>query len=212
METLHKVDGFLLFGGFVHGHVNAARRELEIVGIEAVDRDRVGMGFQGGVLGAELGLDLHQTKADAFCPDAIQATGLLGKALVLVNPVRGKANKDVDVVAANGEAVQVANGASRAIDHVTKTALLETNGTSDVDKLRDLEQRLAGKDPDEVALEIQINGRCPRGHREVLAAREVKFFAGCAGTVVLNVQARDRQLEIIGIEAIHRHCVGVGLE
>ena len=89
---------------------------------------------------------------------------MLGEALVLVDPVRGKANKDVNVIAADGKAIQVANRAARTVDHVTKTALLETNGASDVHKFRDLEQRFAGKDTYQIALEIQINGRRPRGH------------------------------------------------
>ena len=46
----------------------------------------------------------------------------------------------------------------------------------------------------------------------MLAAREVELLARHGSAVVFNVKARDRQLEIVGIEAIHCHGVGVCLE
>ena len=192
-------------------HIDASGRQLEVIGIETVDRDGVDMRFQRGELLSDY-LELHQREIDALGAETIERAGLLGEAATAVDAVLGVADEDVDVGAADGESFGVGQRVARAGDDGAEIAFLESERALDVDELRDRQRALTNEEAESVALEVQRDRIAAGGHSHVVLAAEVQRIGPGGRAVVLNRQVFERELEVLGVEAVDRHQRGVGLE
>ena len=195
--------------GGVELEVDAARRQRELAGVEPVQRHRVGMRLGGGVADAVAALDLHQAEIDALGAEAVQGVGLVGKAAAAVESGTGVAHEDIDVGTADGEAAAVGHR-QRAGTQQAEVGLLEADGALRHQELRDLQRGLAGEHADAAALEVQRDRVTAGADVTFAAAGEVELAPDDAGAVVVDVQVAHRQLEVVGIETVHPHLVGVG--
>ena len=143
-----------------------------------------------------------------------------GQRLAAVNAVFGITHKGGDVAAANREAFGIGDRRGRrARFQPGKGGLLKPDGTAQIEELTHRQSGVLGIHAQALgAAEVNGDGTGrTQHHATVEGGCVVDRLARCVGTVVLETQALERQLKVIGIKAIQACIVharlhgGVGL-
>ena len=207
--------------------------QVEGKGVAKTDKaNHAGIGLECGVLDlAYLVLEQAQAKAEVVNH---QTNGVLvgdriggrnGAIMVRICAVRtANTDKGLHMAGANGEGI----GQHRHVDATDglggerlAAALLEGKRATDVNELRYLQRGVVQTGTNRGAGHVQQNRRGARGN---LVARADRYAGGqgitllevdgrcrTAGGIELEVNAGERELEVVRIKAVERHGVGVRL-